>query len=130
MNRDEWINYIAGTYDEDAEFPWAKYPKDMVFRHSNNRKWFALIMEIPKEKLGIPGDGMLDILNVKCNPVLIDSLRKEPGFFPAYHMNKTNWVTVALDGSADDDRIKLVLDMSFELTARKVKRAAGANEGC
>lgn len=130
MNRDEWINYIAGTYDEDADCPWAKYPKDMVFRHSNNRKWFALIMEIPKEKLGIPGDGMLDILNVKCDPVLIDSLRKEPGFFPAYHMNKTNWVTVALDGSADDDRIKLVLDMSFELTARKVKRAAGANEGC
>lgn len=130
MNRDEWINYIAGTYDEDADCPWAKYPKDMVFRHSNNRKWFALIMEIPKEKLGIPGDGMLDILNVKCDPVLIDSLRKEPGFFPAYHMNKTNWVTVALDGSVDDDRIKLVLDMSFELTARKVKRAAGANEGC
>ncbi len=121
MNRSELENYIAETYSVYAEFPWADSPSYAVFRHSNNRKWFALVMDIPKEKLGLSDSGMLDILNVKCEPVMIDFLRTEPGFFPAYHMNKTNWITVALDGSADAEKIKMLLDMSFNLTAKKIK---------
>lgn len=35
-------------------------------------------------------------------------------------MNKENWITVALDGGISDDRIKMLLDMSFEATATKV----------
>ena len=63
----------------------------------------------------------LDILNVKCDPIMIGSLITENGFYPAYHMNKSNWITVALDGSADDEKIKFLLDMSFDLTSKKTK---------
>ena len=49
-------------------------------------------------------------------------MRQEPGFFPAYHMNKTHWITAALDGSADDEKIKFVLERSFDLTKPKMKR--------
>jgi predicted DNA-binding protein (MmcQ/YjbR family) len=37
-------------------------------------------------------------------------------------MNKANWITVALDGSVPDDTIRMLLDMSFETTAVKVRR--------
>lgn len=37
------------------------------------------------------------------------------GFFGAYHMNKTNWISVALDGSADDEKVKMLVDLSFEI---------------
>ncbi len=122
MNKDQWKDYIAETYSADAEFPWARHPKDIVFRHGGSRKWFALLLEVPKGKLGLPGDGPLAILNVKCDPVLAGSFLTEPGLYPAYHMNKTNWLSIALDGSVSDDKVKLLLDMSFELTASKGKR--------
>lgn len=122
MNRKELEDYIADVYGVCGEFPWADAPSYAVFRHSNNRKWFALVMDIPKEKLGLSDKGMLDILNVKCEPVMIDCLRTEPGFFPAYHMNKTNWITVALDGSVNHEKIKMLLDISYNLTAPKVRK--------
>ena len=129
MDRGALEKYIGDTYAAEAEFPWVNYPAYAVFRHANNKKWFAVVMEVPRTKLGAPGDGMLDILNVKCGPILIGSFRSEPGIYPAYHMNKSNWLSVALDGSAEDEKIKLLLDMSYELTAlrpKKRKRDGGA----
>ena len=64
---------------------------------------------------------MVEIFNAKCDPILIGSLRAEPGFFPAYHMSKSNWITIALDGSVDDGKIKWLLDMSYDLTAPRRK---------
>ncbi len=121
MNRTELTEYIADIYGAEAEYPWIKYSDYAVFRHANNKKWFAVIMDIPKSKLGLPDDEIICIMNLKCDPILIGSLRNEKGFFPAYHMNKTNWISVALDGSVDSNKIKWLLDLSFELTARKIK---------
>lgn len=64
----------------------------------------------------------MDIVNLKCDPILIGSLRAEPGFYPAYHMNKENWITAALDGSAPEDKLRLVLDMSYNATAPKLRK--------
>ena len=65
---------------------------------------------------------MIDVVNLKCDPVLIGSLRMEKGIFPDYHMSKDKWISVALDGSVDDEKIKMLLDMSYELTELKTKR--------
>lgn len=126
MKRGEWKEYIAGTYGVEPDFPWARFPNHMVFRHEQNRKWFALLMSIPGSKLGIPGDQTVDILNLKCDPLLTGSLRREPGFYAAYHMNKETWITAALDGSAEEERIKQLLHMSFYLTAPKNGCSCGA----
>ena len=126
MKRGEWKEYIAGTYGVEPDFPWARFPNHMVIRHEQNRKWFALLMSIPGSKLGIPGDQTVDILNLKCDPLLTGSLRREPGFYPAYHMNKETWITAALDGSAEEERIKQLLHMSFYLTAPKNGCSCGA----
>ncbi len=119
MDRKQIIQFISEKYSAVAEYPWLKYPDYAVFRHDSNKKWFAVIMDIPRSRLGLDGEEIIDILNVKCEPVMTGSLRGEKGFYPAYHMNKTNWITVALDGSVSGERIKQLIDMSFELTRTK-----------
>ena len=48
----------------------------------------------------------------------IGSFRMEPGIFPGWHMNKAHWLTVALDGNVDDEKIQFLVDMSYELTKK------------
>ena len=47
------------------------------------------------------------------------------GSIPAYHMRKDSWITVALDGSVADDKIKMLLDVSYQATAPKVRKKKG-----
>ena len=122
MTRQELERYIAQAFGAAAEYPWAAYPHYAVFRHGRNRKWFAVVMDIPKDRLGLQEAGEIEILNVKCDPLLVTSLWDDPGFFPAYHMNKTNWITIALDGTVEDERILWLLDRSYDLTAPKRKK--------
>ena len=116
MNRAELEHYIVEVYSTLWENPWAQSPTNNVLRHRHNRKWFAIIMDISKEKLGLPGEEIISVVNVKCDPRLIGSFREETGMFPAYHMNKAHWLTIALDGSAEEEKLKFLLDMSYELT--------------
>ena len=122
MDRAELKAYIRQTYHIEADHPWAKSPNHEVFRHTENRKWFALILDVPQNKLGLPGTQRMDVVNVKCDPILIGSLRAEHGIYPAYHMSKDTWITVALDGTVTPDAIKALLDMSFHATAAKACR--------
>lgn len=124
MNRKQFIQYVTEQYGVDGEYLWANYPGYCAFRHPNNHKWLALVMDVPKNELGLQGMEILDVVNLKCDPILIGSLRKESGFFPAYHMSKAGWITVALDGSVPDEQIKMLLDMSYDATAPKIKRKA------
>jgi hypothetical protein len=119
MNCSELRVYISETYGAEAEFLWSKSPDSMVFRHNDNRKWFAAALKVKKSSLGLQGNDAIYVLNLKCGPIILGSFIHEPGFFPAYHMNKENWISAALDGSADDEKIKLLLDISYELTAKK-----------
>ena len=75
MNREELEAYIQNHYATLPDYPWADTPRAAVFRHTGNRKWFALMMEVPRDKLGLAGTEKLDIVNFKCDSILIASLR-------------------------------------------------------
>ena len=117
MKREQIENYIKDTFPTEADHPWAKYPDYVVYRRQDNRKWFAIIMRIPRTSLGLGSTDMLDIINLKLDPSLIDSLRTESGFYPAYHMNKVHWISAALDDSTADDKLKTLLELSYDITA-------------
>lgn len=117
--RQSVLDFAADRYGTEPDYPWASLPRYAVLRHGNNKKWYALIMDLPRERLGLGGEGNIDILNLKCDPVLIGSLRLEPGFLPAYHMNRTSWITILLDGTVESERIFPLLEMSFDLTASR-----------
>lgn len=117
MNRTELEQYILSNYIADADLPWGKYPGHEVLRHSSSRKWFALLMTIPQDKLGLPDSFEIDVVNLKCDPNLIGSLLLEPGIYKAYHMNKEKWISVVLDGTVSDDLLKMLVSVSYELTS-------------
>lgn len=122
MLRKDLEKHIAETYNTDPDYPWEDTPDAAVFRHGNNRKWFALIMRVGRDRLGLSGEGDIDIVNLKCDPLMLGSMLLEPGFFPAYHMSKAHWISAALDGSARKEQILELLDLSFELTETRRKR--------
>lgn len=122
MNRSELEMYILENYAAQSDYPWLSHPGFEVFRHCGTKKWFALIMGIKGSLLGLPSDEIIDIVNLKCDPILIGSLLQSPGFFPAYHMNKENWVSVALGDSVPDEHLKLLVGMSFDATAPKRRK--------
>ncbi len=120
MNREDFKKHIKSTYSVLPDNPFSELETE-VFRHQSNKKWFALLMQISKRKLGLDSDEIIDVVNLKCDTLMIGSVRLEKGVYPAYHMNKQNWITVALDNSADDDLVKMLVDMSYELTMPKPK---------
>lgn len=127
MNREDWAEYIRETYGALPEYLWQRYPQDAVFRHQENRKWFALLMQVNKEKLGLEEDGKIDVLTIKTDPMMAGSLCLEEGIFPGYHMNKGNWITILLEGTVPEQEIKALLEMSFQKTMpkkRNEKRSA------
>lgn len=67
----------------------------LVFRHPRNAKWFALIMPLDAQLLGATENKQLTILTVKFAPELIALLKNQPGYFPAYHMNKEHWLSLS-----------------------------------
>lgn len=122
MNRKQAEGYIAEKYGVTPEYPWLSSPMHGVFRHESNRKWFAIIMRVSGTKLGLESDENIDVMNVKCDNILIGSLLGQSGFFSAYHMNKSHWISIALDGSAEEETVKWLVDMSFSATAEKTRR--------
>ena len=114
MTRQELFDWCRQQYGTEPDYPWNDW--NAVLRHIDNNKWYGVVLEVDQRKLGLADEGIVDILNVKCDPVMIGSLRMQNGFYPAYHMNKAHWLTVALDGSADGEKLKFLLDMSYELT--------------
>lgn len=119
MTRQELFAHIADTYGITPDYPFEEDFVTAVFRHTGNRKWFAIAMRIPRAKLGLTGEGHVDVVNLKVSPEMIPSLLQERGVFPAYHMNKSHWVTAALDGTASDEMVAFLVGVSFDLTASK-----------
>ena len=118
MNREKLAVYLTDTYGAEGERLFSRYPSFLVFRQGRNRKWFAVIMDIPRKNLGLAGEGEISVVNLKCDHRLIGSFRMEPGIFPGWHMNKAHWLTLALDGTVEDAKLKFLVDMSYELTKK------------
>ena len=120
MKKEAVFQWVKETYGIEPDYPWID-DDSAVLRHKDNRKWFGLVMHIASDKLGLRSTKSVDVLNVKCDPLLIPALHQERGIFPAYHMNKTNWISILLDGSVKAADVKALMDMSYELTKKKVK---------
>ena len=94
MERKELFEWAEKTYGTAPDYSWNDW--NCVLRHKHNNKWYALVVELNEKKLGLTGDRIVDVLNIKCDPLLIGSLRMKPGFFPAYHMNKDKWISIIM----------------------------------
>ena len=123
MLREEIFKYVKEKYKTEPDYPFSTYPGFPVLRHEDNRKWFALIMDVPREKLGLKGTEYVDIMNVKLgDPMLVDMLVQRPGYFYGYHITRSNWISVLLDGTVPFEEICQWIDESYAVTASRQKK--------
>lgn len=118
MNRLELIQWISKKYLVEPEYLWKKYPQYAVFRSLKSKKWFAIVMNISADKLGLKEKRDVDIVNVKVKPETLNSLLLEDEFFPAYHMNKQHWISILLNKNLNENQIKELIETSFELNEK------------
>ena len=138
MDESELFEYVAATYGAQPEYLWAKFPGAFVFRHRENQKWFCVGMEVERAKLGLPVKGStaadegdksngtssesgtssekVQLIDVKTGPIVGGSYLRQPGIVKAWHMNKNHWLGILLDGSASEQTVKELLDISFCMT--------------
>lgn len=116
--RTDIIQYAKRKYKTRTEHLWARHPNYVVLRRDDNAKWYGIIMDVPRVRLGLGGDESVDILNVKCDAGMYDFLRGVPGILRGYHMGGT-WVSVLLDGTIEISQIKILLDNSYNLVCGK-----------
>ncbi len=115
--RQQISDYIGNEYGVSPEYPWEKYSDYAVYRHQDNKKWFALIMNVGRDKLGLSGSEQVSAINLKIDDVILhDVLVQEDGIMPGYHMSKQHWITVLLDGSVPEGKVKDLVDVSYRAT--------------
>lgn len=119
--RTQVLDFIAKKYKVRGDKPWRNDPEFVVVRHQDNKKWFGLIMPVPREKLKLSGAGDVDVINIKTDPIIIGSFRQQSGILPAWHMNKSSWTTVLLDGTVPMSDIEFLISVSYDLTKNKSK---------
>ena len=85
----------------------------------------ALVLKVKGRMFALIGvdDDPLRI-NLKCDPDFAQVLRQRfTGIIPGYHMNKRHWNTVVLDGSVPDDLVLDMIDDSYELVVKGLRKA-------
>ena len=111
------MTQVQEKYGNQLEYLWEKSSDTAVLRHEDNQKWYAVMMRIPWDKLEKGREGLVEAVNIKHDQVA-DLLSKK-GIYPAFHMNKRYWLSLALDGSLQDEEVIELIEKSWNLTVKK-----------
>ena len=120
--RDELFAYVKATFGTEPDYPWPQEPEYAVLRHADNGKWYGIVMSVPQSKLGLPGKGNVEIINVKSAQVLDTLLAGAPGSLPPNQMTKQHWNTILLKRGSAEKELRDLLTESYRLTQRRKKR--------
>ena len=113
--RESVIRYVKEKYGTDPEYLWRKFPECFALRRESSKKWYAVVMDVSREKLGLAGNGKAYVMDVKCSYESKEVFCNFDGILPAYHMNKEKWLTIVLDGTVDMKLASDLIDESYDL---------------
>ena len=120
MTKQQFLSYCLNTYGTSPDYPFDKDFETAVLRHSDNRKWYAIVMRVSRRKFGFDSDEVIDVVNLKLPTEMLGSFGVADGVYPAYHMNKLHWISMLLP-DASDDIVQFLVNVSFEATKDKKK---------
>jgi len=108
MNEKQLRKYLLSKPEAYEDYPFG--PDTTVYKVKN--KMFALTYQ-DKKYLHI---------NLKCDPMEAVQLRDVfVSVLPGYHMKKTHWNTIILDGSVPAFEVERMIDNSYRLVVKKLK---------
>ncbi|CAN5396958.1 MmcQ/YjbR family DNA-binding protein [soil metagenome] len=114
MNADELRRLCTSMPNSVEDFPF--HPETSVFRLKPKEGTKGKIFAI-----STLGDDPLTV-SLKIDPELGESLRATyESIAPGYHLNKRHWVTITLNGDADDEIVRGLIEDSHALVAPKRK---------
>ena len=109
MNLEEIREYCLSKSGVEESMPFG--PEVVVFK--TNGKMFLLL----------PLDADTVQYNVKCDPELAITLRERYAcVIPGYHMNKSHWNTIIVDGTVPRKQLQEWIDHSYELINGEKKK--------
>lgn len=111
------MTQVQEKYGNQLEYLWEKSPETAVLRHESNKKWYAVWMKISWDKLEKGREGQVEVVNLKHDQVA--DLLSNKGIYPAFHMNKRYWISVALDDTLLDEEVLELIERSWNLTSKK-----------
>jgi len=114
MNANQVKQYLLSKPEAEEDYPFG--PDVQVFKIRG--KMFALLgWDTWNKQENIPR------INLKCDPSEALALRDVfDAVIPGYHMNKKHWNTVILDGSIPAGEIERMIDRSFGLVVKGLKK--------
>ena len=122
MTKQEFFELCSSSYLTQPDYPFDDWMESAVFRHADNKKWFAIVMKVSRRKFGMDSDEVIDVVNLKLPTEMFGSFGAADGVYPAYHMNKLHWISVALP-DAPNDVVQFLLNASFEATKSSKKKS-------
>ena len=111
----KFIEELDGAYfDMPFDF-------DTYILRRKSAKWFGAILPAPEsyfERYGAPVPEDKIVLDLKCPPDLREFLceQHKGKVLPAYHMNKTHWISVVLSSNVPEEDIKQLIRLSYDMT--------------
>ena len=112
MTKQSFLDYCLDTYNTSPDYPFDEDFETAVLRHTDNRKWYAIVMRVSRRKFGLDGDEVIDVVNLKLPVEMFGSFGAADGVYPAYHMNKLHWISVLLP-DAPEDVVRFLVNVSF-----------------
>jgi len=116
------MQWLTSTYGTVPETPWEDSPSYYTFKTAKTGKWYALFMDIAPKFLSLPGDALIQVVNVKADADDVQNAVDNEHVFPAYHMNKQHWLTILLNATTDVAQLKNLLAKSYLLADGKSKK--------
>ena len=110
MNLEDIRKYCASKKGNNETFPFDE--ETLVIRVVSK---MYLLTNIKSKELSI---------SLKCDPFRAQALRLDyPCITPGYHLNKKHWITIAIDGTLTEDMIYSLIDHSYDLVYKGLKKA-------
>ncbi|MFC1848710.1 MmcQ/YjbR family DNA-binding protein [candidate division CSSED10-310 bacterium] len=85
----------------------------------------TLVMKVGSKMFALTAINVRPLrINLKCDPFIAEELRAEfAAVQPGYHMNKRHWNTVTVDGSIPKEKILWMIDHSYDLVFKGLKKS-------
>lgn len=119
MENKEILNYVKNVYGTTPEHCWIEHPECIILHTNDVDKWYGVLMNVSREKIGAEGDGNVWILTVRANTEVPADFVDDKGVFPGYLMNPKEWTSILLDGTVGEISILDFLDRSYELAENR-----------
>lgn len=117
--KDDVIFYAMDELGHCPEYLWAKFPSYAILRCKENNKWYAVLLDVRRDKLGLEGEGKVDLLDIKISKEDKAKYIGQKGFTYGYHFGGNNWIGILLDGSVQKNLVFSLLVKSYQLVKPK-----------